>query len=117
VSGHIPTLGVHGILKSITLEAIEVYPMKKLAVALISAVTLSTAIAASLPAKAFEVNIGGHHFSDKGYHSEYVYAVFFRKYNSQNWRLEGRYGSRFEAEYARRHLEKDGYYARIERWR
>jgi hypothetical protein len=91
--------------------------MKKLAVALISAVTLSTAIVASLPAEAFEINIGGHHFSDEGYRSEYVYAVFFREYRSQKWRLEGRYGSRYEAEYALRNLQDDGYFARIERWR
>jgi hypothetical protein len=90
--------------------------MKKTVAALLSIATLSTIIAIPLQSKAFEINIGGHHFSDRyGYRSDYVYSVFYRKHQHENWKLKDNYGSRYEAEYALRKLQDNGYFARIER--
>jgi hypothetical protein len=92
--------------------------MKKVIVTLLSLATLGTALATPMISNAFEINIGGHRFSDRyGHRSDNVYAVFYRKHYYESWKLKDKYGSRYEAEYAKHKLEDKGYYARIERHR
>jgi hypothetical protein len=89
--------------------------MKKVIVTLLAASAFGTTLAAPLIANAFEVNIGGHSFSDRyGHRSNHQYAVFFRKHHQDGWKLKGNYGSRYEAEYALRQLQDNGYLARIQ---
>jgi hypothetical protein len=88
--------------------------MKKSIVALLSLV-MGTTLATPMMASAFEVEIGGHHFSDRGVRSNHQYAVFYRKYRHDAWKLKDFYGSRFEAEYSLRKLQDRGYLAYIER--
>jgi hypothetical protein len=92
--------------------------MKKVIVALLSLTALGITLTAPMVSNAFEINIGGHRFSDRyGYRSDKVYAVFFRKHYLDRWKLKGNYGSRYEAEYAQHKLQDKGYLAYIERLR
>jgi hypothetical protein len=104
----------HGTLLNINRLANKAYLMKKVMVTLLALSTFGTVLTAPLIANAFEINIGGHHFSDKGYRSDHQYAVFFRKHHHDGWKLKGNYGSRYEAEYALRQLQDNGYLARIQ---
>jgi hypothetical protein len=91
--------------------------MKKVLVALLALTTLGTALSAPLMANAFEIKIGEHSFSDRyGHRSNQRYAVYYRKYYNRPWKFKGEYGSRYEAEYALRQLQNNGYLARIDRY-
>jgi hypothetical protein len=90
--------------------------MKKLILSLMTLSTLSVVIAAPLSisnANAGEINVGGYRFSD-GQNSKY--AVYYKTKYQKRWQFKGDYGTRFEAEFAARRLEYNGYIARIDRY-
>lgn len=90
--------------------------MKKAVVTLLALTTFGATLTAPFMAKAFEVNIGGHRFSDSyGYRSNNSYLVLYRKHRGESWKVKDNYGTRFEAEYALRRLQDKGYFAYIKK--
>lgn len=87
--------------------------MQKLILSLITLSTLGIVIAAPFNANAFEINVGGYHFSDR---QSSKYAVYYKTQYQKHWQFKGNYGTRVEAEYAVHRLRNNGYIARIDRY-